>query len=264
MSVVNDVLKNLNQRQAQHKMLNSISFVYREEKKSPIMWWLLVSLALLLSLLMALVLYFPFADNINRLFIEDIAPIELPDNLFMIAPSNSNNTPVGIHSTAHINITSSKKNETKPLVSKTQQTQALEVAMAGIKSGDTQQVKSVLESTPKSIQDAIKLRLMLKEQPDQVLPYIERHYKNFLNQQDLLAIAAQAQQRAGEHKSALKLYESLIRSQPQDARWRVGFAISLEASGHKLDAKKMYNLALNMPQLPPALKRFSVNRLSNL
>jgi tetratricopeptide (TPR) repeat protein len=150
------------------------------------------------------------------------------------------------------------------IVTKTAQTIAVGKAVSYIKNGDNQAAKSILGKTPKVFQDEVKLRLMIKENPSFVFPYIKKNYLDYKFQIKLLAMAAQAEQRANNHSSAIALYKRLIAQQPKDARWRAGVAISLEMIGEIKAAKNMYLLAMNMPNLPLALKKFSAQRLTIL
>ncbi len=77
-------------------------------------------------------------------------------------------------------------------------------------------------------------------------------------------MAAQGEQRSGNHESAIQIYKILIPLQPKDARWRAGLAISLEALGDKERAQHLYQLALSMNNLPNSLRRFSEIRLASI
>jgi len=218
---------------------------------------------------------------------------ELPAELFLVesesafkpqSDSDLNNSSlseyegklIGNESVAKIVVDNTISNKTKPtekkeiknkslkLVTQSKQSKAVDVAIKSINSGDSQKAKSMLSQAPKSIRKEINLRLMIKENPGKVLNYIKENYQGYLFRPDLLAIAAQAQQRSGDHLAAISIYKKLIKIQPRDARWRAGMAISLEAVGEVKGAKKLYELALSMPNLPRALLVYSQARLKVL
>ncbi len=257
MSVVNDVLKNLDQRHAQEQMRDSVAYTFTQD--SPRSYWLLGSLLAALCLCAGFALNVWYQVNKNKL------SIDLPTNLFVLDEQLEPVLP--INKTAMVfnkPIAPKEVLVPKKMVTKTAQTVAVNKAVTYIKEGDDKAIKSILPETPKVFQDEVKLRLMIKENPSIVFQYIKDNYQNYLYQADLLAMAAQAEQRSNNHESAIELYKGLIVQQPKDARWRAGIAISLEISGKLKSAKHMYALAIKMPNLPLALKNFSKQRLAIL
>jgi len=284
MSLVNDVLKDLNQRHAQDRMALHASTVNVPSPKSKLILWLL--LAVTWSICIALTTFIVLQQN--------SAPkqnFELPAELFLVETEgvsklqstydfnnaslskykgklidNESVTEIVVDNTALIKSKTIEKKELKniKLVTQSKQSKAVNVAINSINSGDSQKARSMLAQAPKSIQKEINLRLMVKENPGEVLSYIKENYQGYLFRPDLLAIAAQAQQRSGDHLAAISIYKKLINMQPRDARWRAGMAISLEAVGEMKSAKKLYKLALSMPNLPRALLVYSQARLKAL
>jgi len=284
MSLVNDVLKDLNQRHAQDRMALHASTVNVPSPKSKLILWLL--LAVTWSICIALTTFIVLQQN--------SAPkqnFELPAELFLVETEgvsklqstydfnnaslskykgklidNESVTEIVVDNTALIKSKTIEKKELKniKLVTQSKQSKAVNVAINSINSGDSQKARSMLAQAPKSIQKEINLRLMVKENPGEVLNYIKENYQGYLFRPDLLAIAAQAQQRSGDHLAAISIYKNLINMQPRDARWRAGMAISLEAVGEMKSAKKLYKLALSMPNLPRALLVYSQARLKAL
>ena len=256
MSVVNDVLKNLNQRHAREAMQAAVPFSYEDEKPSSN--WLLVLLlsSLLICALMVINIWWQARyNNIS---------LNLPADLFLIDVPQEQVLAVNTKKTTPLAGQLSNKITDKKMVTRSAQTKAVDIVVSAIKAGDQQTVKSVLAKTPRVLRDEINLRLMLKENPQQVLPYIQGRHKRFHQQANLLAMAAQAEQRSGNHVSAIELYKRLIVLQPKDARWRAGIAISLENNGKTRAAQRMYSLAMNLPNLPKALQEFSQQRLNML
>mgnify|MGYP000559477569 CR=1 FL=1 len=307
MSVVNDVLKNLNQRHAQEHMAGYIPNLY-ENKPTPqyFLWFLFFSI-LSASIVIAVfqwqqpnyivqsielpsdlflleeekILYHNEPDQMLRenLSIKENIPSKLSLNkpsiekpiLGEVALDKAAEKKVIVHKTPVSKITEGivkkpspiKKSENS-IVNRSAQSQAVDQVVQALKEGNHKAVQVDLDKTPKLIQDEIKLRLMVKESPESVLPYLKANFINFSNNSSLLAMAAQAQQRTHQHFSAISIYKQLISIQPKDARWRAGLAISLEASGEKKAAKYMYKLALSMSGLPVSLTEFSKKRLSIL
>ncbi len=263
MSVVNDVLKNLDQRHAQEKLQEALPYRYETEKVNS--YWLP---AMLLSTLIACSM---MAVNIWLQVSQEKVTINLPEGLFNTDQVKRENvlseveplidTDPVIATLKETAVAKKSVKQANKLVQKTSKTKAIEKTVNAFKTGDDQAAKLAMLEAPKALQDEIRLRLMVKETPVNVLPYIQQHYPNFSKQADILAMAAQAEQRSGNHLSAINLYTQLISLQPKDARWRAGIAISFEVSGEKKAAKKMYLLAMNMPNLPSALYRFSQARL---
>jgi len=257
MSVVNDVLKNLDQRHAQEKMQAMAPFPY--DVPRPKSYWLLILLltSLLMCAVMAINIWWQAQHNkISVNLPADLFLIDVPQERPLLIDSKIDKQPV--------KTLIKKPDANQQMVTKTAQTQAVDVMVNAIKSGDEKTVKSVLAKTPRGLRDEISLRLMLKENPRQVYPYIKGRHKNFQQQANLLAMAAQAEQKSGNHVSAIELYKRLIVLQPRDARWRAGIAISLENNGKINAAKQMYALAMSLPNLPKALKDFSQQRLDTL
>ncbi len=273
MSVVNDVLKNLDQRHAQEKLQEALPYHYETEKINS--YWLP---AMLLSTLIACSI---MAVNVWLQVNQEKIIINLPEGLFntdqvkrqavtseVVEPLFDTDSVIALSKETPISkeITAAKiiHKNTNKLVQKTSQTKAIEKAVNAFKIGDDQAAKLAMVKAPKAVQDEIRLRIMVKENPENVMPYIQQQYPEFSKRADILAMAAQAEQRSGNHLSAINLYSKLISLKPKDARWRAGIAISLEVRGEKDAAKKMYLLAMKMPNLPSALYRFSQTRLELL
>ncbi len=297
MSVVNDVLKDLNQRHAKAEVVAAIPYMADEKKSSTLVLWALLFLILSISIVLAVKMWNDTGKkylSLNlpaELFLIDthilegrsdeekiagqiintsiaaqavIGHKELEANaeIYKITEDDIKSEQVDEKNIAANNIVANNIVENK--VVKTQQTKAVEKLMAAIESDNHEQITLNKNNLPQALAAEVTLRLMIKESPQDVLPYIKNNYIKFEQKADLLAMSAQAQQRAGLHISAIGLYKKLIVMQPEDARWRAGLAISLESIGKKEVAAKSYQLALSMDNLPTALQRFSQSRLVNL
>lgn len=290
MSVVNDVLKNLNQRHARENMARHIPHLYDSKPAPPYILWLVLAITLSLSLVVA-VFQWQQSNYVQQ-------SIELPSDLFLLDEKDAFHEPSQNNYLVSESITSQNKHtelnnektslkqaapekkssdnlsnqNIKPtlrrsnsaIVNKSQQSESVDQVVAALKVGNHEAVQADLSKTPKSIQGEIQLRMMVKESPEKVLPYINNNFGDYSKNPSLLAMAAQAQQRIQQHFSAISIYKQLIQVQPKDARWRAGIAISLEASGEVNAARRMYQLALSMPGLPRSLAAFSQKRLSAL
>lgn len=274
MSVVNDVLKNLDERKSIETSsgLNSMYFQHTNEHSKWVWVGLGVSIttcSILLILLMNPTM-FEFRSNTNHLVIpndifllnDDVMPKETNKNL----RQQTDAMPI---STAEIIQNPIKENVSLPksinnIVKETPESKATEKVVTAIQKGDINGVKSTFSDASKSIQNEVQLRLLLKESPHLVWLKIKQQHPNYLSKPRLLALSAQGQQRAGDHISAVNLYKKLIPLAPDDGRWRAGLAISLESLGEVESAKKLYQLALGMNELPFSLKRFIQHRLESL
>lgn len=267
MSVVNDVLKNLNERHAKELSVQSMPYLYEEGSSPQYGLWAVFAVIIAASILMGVKLWW----DSNQQFLVHSLPAELffaPKATEVDAPTEpsiKNDLP---QSSTAVKASSSVSQTSEPPVNtvavKTKETQVIEDAITAVQTGNTSKAKNLIKQTPRSIQDELKLHMMVKEQPKSVLPYIERNFPNFAQQPQLLALAAQGEQRSGNHQKAVNLYQQLIRMQPQQAKWRAGLGISLEAAGDAVSAARMYQLALSMDNLPIPLAKFSRNRLNIL
>ena len=77
-------------------------------------------------------------------------------------------------------------------------------------------------------------------------------------------LLASLYQKSGNHQDAISTYQSLIRSNSQQARWWVGMGLSHEAKGRYSEAVSSYKAALRLPELDSSLRQYSQNRINNL
>ena len=278
MSVVNDVLKNLDERKSIETSagLNSLYFQNSNEQSK---WlWVGLGVSLAMSTILLILLLKPEVFELKS----DSEQVVLPNDLFMLeneSPTQKETShpikeivtvtdPVVIKQDKVVNFPIQKNLDSKSsdneIVKKTQESKATETVMSAIKKGDMDKVKSTFSTASKNIQDEVQWRMLLKVNPQLVWPKIKQKYPDYLTQPRLLALSAQGQQRAGDHNSAVQLYKKLIPLEPSDGRWRAGLAISLESLGDTDNAKKLYNIALGMNNLPFSLMRFTQQRLEKL
>lgn len=152
----------------------------------------------------------------------------------------------------------------KSIVRKTDATRAEEQAIDAYEEGNIKTVKKLIQHTQPSIQENFKLRIMLKEDPEKVLPYLKRNKPNFASNGELLALAAQAQQRSGDYRTSAIYYQRLIKNTPSEPRWHAGLAISLDGLGERKKAAAIYRSVLKSSALPVPLRRFVQQRLTEL
>ena len=264
MSVVNDVLKNLNERHAKELSVQSMPYLYEEGSSPQYGLWAVFALIIAASILMGVKLWW----DSNQQFLVHSLPAELFFAPKSAEVESSSKPPIKndlVESkTASKSVSQTSESPANTVAVKTKETQVIEEAITAVQTGNSSKAKNLIKQTPRSIQDELKLHMMVKDQPESVLPYIERNFPNFAQQPQLLALAAQGEQRSGNHKKAVNLYQQLIRMQPQQAKWRAGLGISLEAAGDTVSAARMYQLALSMDNLPVPLAKFSRHRLNTL
>ena len=150
--------------------------------------------------------------------------------------------------------------EPTQIINKSKSTQAEEQAVSALAKGQSEAVKQALVHTDPLMQHNLTLRLMLKAEPEAVVPYLRRNVPDFAQHTELLALAAQAQQRTSQHQQAAVLYKQLLTRQPHDVRWQAGLAISLDGIGDAQSARILYRKILTVPALPSALRQFVKSR----
>ena len=75
------------------------------------------------------------------------------------------------------------------------------------------------------------------------------------------ALLAAAWQRAGNHVAAARSYRRALEADPERSAWWLGLAISSEADGRLLEARRAYRNALTHGGLDAQLRSFAVTRL---
>jgi hypothetical protein len=147
-------------------------------------------------------------------------------------------------------------------IEKTDSSKAMEKVLESVNNGSVVSAAKANQAMDANEHPVVRARLLMAANPDQVLPYLQRAVPDFMQDPDLLSIAAQSEQKQARHNAAIKFYQQLIHLQPTDARWRAGLAISLDALGNQRDALRLYELALGMGNLPPALANFVQKRIT--
>lgn len=272
MSVVNDVLKNLNERHAKEMSVQSFPYSSTGQEGNHIGFMTLITLVVVVSIvsvILAVKLWQSDASSSIRL--------SLPADLFMSpeksaevqpdvsSPVMSQSDPVPLNAEKPLqkeSVLEAKKE--LPIAKKTKQTVHIEQAVSALKKGNEKDTKSLIDQSPRHVKDELTLHMMVKHEPERVHQYIQKQFPDYLNHPTLLALATQGEQRSGRHQQAVNLYQQLIRLQPKQARWRAGMAISLESVGDRDNAKRMYQVALSMKGLPASLMNFSRRRLKQL
>lgn len=105
---------------------------------------------------------------------------------------------------------------------------------------------------------------LLSNRPEDVWPIIKDEYPEYFNNIRLLALSAQGQQRSGQHRSALYLYQRLNSLDPENANWLIASAISLDQLGKRKLAFSLYSQALDVKDISPSLRDFSQKRIKLL
>lgn len=81
---------------------------------------------------------------------------------------------------------------------------------------------------------------------------------------DYHALLASYYQQLGRYERAVERYSSLLESNPNQAPWWVGMAISLDRLTRYEDAALAYRQALALPSIPSSLAQFARQRLEQL
>ncbi|MFT5593876.1 MAG: hypothetical protein ACI8SR_002263 [Oceanicoccus sp.] len=108
------------------------------------------------------------------------------------------------------------------------------------------------------------IKTLMINEPEKVWPYIQKLLPKSNDNVSLLALGAQGEQRSNNHRTALSLYETLSEIEPNEAKWKVGSAISLDALSEEKQAIKFYEQSLELSPLPPALYNFVRQRIDKL
>lgn len=314
MSVIHDVLKNLDAKQ-NNQQASGIP-LFTAQKKSARWWWPLLAVSVLLNIAALTYYFWPrpaplvLADEVFMAPVAAAEPELLSDTEDAGQLEMQNNAQTEIMPGAETRVPQPDNNAPQTAASSVQQTPAAAVVPAPVaapitaqstpvavsaakpaavqkpaavvqveKTASSKAMENVLDAVSKGApvsqnnasqamegneHPVVRARLLMASQPDQVVPYLQRIAPDFMQDADLLSIAAQAEQKQSRHTSAVNYYQQLIRLQPADARWRVGLAISLDAMGNRTDALRLYELAMGMGNLPPALMNFLQKRIAVL
>jgi len=312
MSIVNDVLRNIEQRKQSISISSDSAVYYKTDNSKPFYYWLALIVSVIIS--MGLIVFTVMQYQINgNDFSQDL--LTLPEDLFIVSEEGMVNAGYekseidaikSLETTDNVSsisgipepvidqplLTNTKDKPANPLpknittdtsrlsrqpasssqnsassqvvANETVSSKATENVVAALNSRDINSVESQVKLASLKVQNDVKIRRMMKNNPDQVMPYLKNNFTNFSKTPSILALAAQGEQRSGNHINAIQIYKKLIPLQPKDARWRAGLAISLEAIGDTARAQNLYQLALSMNNLPASLRRFSTSRLSSI
>lgn len=292
MSVIHDVLQNLDAKRA--ALTASPLPVNAQPQSRRLGLWLGISLSLLFNLLLLVYLFWPVSEPVPELPPEVFSlqnPSPEPENIAQqntvaeISPAASNpvtSSPGPINKIADIQptavpapvpstpVVNTQKAPVAPearqaaavQIEKTDSSKAMEKVLESVNNGASLSPAKANLALDINEHPVVRARLLMASDPDQVLPYLQRAVPDFMQDSDLLSIAAQSEQKQARHTTALKFYQQLIHLQPADARWRAGLAISLDAMGNQRDALRLYELAIGMGNLPPALANFVQKRIN--
>lgn len=288
MSIIHDVLQNLD---VKHAALTSTPLSHNAMPQPRRLGvWLGISVSLLVNLVLLIYIFWPVHQPVPALPPEvfslqnpppsqpavDIAQQNTPDvnNPTVSSPPQNDKTPALQPETLPVQVLAPVLHTTKPPVAqatrpsaavqieKTDSSKAMEKVLESVNNGAPLSPAKAHLALDINEHPVVRARLLMASDPDQVLPYLQRAVPDFMQDSDLLSIAAQAEQKQARHNTALKFYQQLIHLQPADARWRAGLAISLDAMGNQKDALRLYELAMGMGNLPPALANFVQKRIN--
>lgn len=111
----------------------------------------------------------------------------------------------------------------------------------------------------------IKTRLLLMEkQPAEAALLLNNNPPVIATDPEYFELLASSYQQGGEHQNAIETYQQLIRHDRNIARWWAGMGISHEALGNVNEAVASFQAAMQSPDLEPALRQYSQNRIRYL
>lgn len=301
MSVVNDILKDLHQRRRQHHYIPNIPFDYGEDDVSKINAFKPHFIFIAIIIFIGLMLYFAMLSfsSQQELSVEEDAVNSLPttvtdtitndDDAIIALPALASSTE---EEPVHINavevkasllvadeikpsyqpvLVEEKHSKTKPLTSEIRHTEPKKISNINkLETAKNSDVKSKAnergkEPVIKSIQnDELLIRKLMVSQPEKVWPYIQKLLPKTNNKISLIAMGAQGEQRSKNHKNAIDLYKALAEIEPNEPKWRVGAAISLDALSKYDDALIEYQRSLSSNTLPAPLYSFVKQRITQL
>ena len=105
---------------------------------------------------------------------------------------------------------------------------------------------------------------ILRANPGNVFPLIQSTVPDYHTSIHYLALSAQGEQRTGRFESALDLYKQLIKLDNKDPKWKIGAAISLDKLNQPDLALPLYIKASQTRQLPQTLMQFSLRRIAQI
>lgn len=294
MSVIHDVLQNLDVKHA--ALTSTPSSLNAAPLPGRLGLWLGISLSLLFNLLLLGYLFWPINAPVpelppevfslpNPVSAQAAANIAQQNTTTEISPATISPAVIGaepINKIADIQpaavpapvpstpVVNTQKTPAAPAarqaaavqIEKTDSSKAMEKVLESVNNGAPLSPAKASLALDINEHPVVRARLLMASDPDQVLPYLQRAVPDFMQDSDLLSIAAQSEQKQARHNTALKFYQQLIHLQPADARWRAGLAISLDAMGNQRDALRLYELAIGMGNLPPALANFVQKRIN--
>ena len=300
MSVVNDILKDLHQRRRQHHYIPNIPFDYGEDDVSKINAFK-PHFIIVITIFIGLMLYFAMLsfNSQQELSVEEDAANSLPttvtdtitndDDTSIVLSTLASSTeeepalnnaveakaqlPVSdeMEPTYQPVLVEEKHSKTKPLLSELRHADPKKISNinkketaknSDVKSKDNERGK---EPVIKSIQnDELLIRKLMVSQPEKVWPYIQKLLPKTNNRISLIAMGAQGEQRSKNHQNAIDLYKALAEIEPNEPKWRVGAAISLDALSKYDDALIEYQRSLRSNQLPAPLYSFVKQRIIQL
>ncbi|MFC3152347.1 tetratricopeptide repeat protein [Litoribrevibacter euphylliae] len=152
--------------------------------------------------------------------------------------------------------------------SKTREVQLYEKALASFQQGDVLRSEALVDelltdfNQPKYM--ALKARLLLRKTPKVLVNYLDQQNVDITSSSELLALAASAYQRQGDHLRAVKAYDLLVQRQPEDGRWWLAMAFSLEALEALDKSYRAYSLALQSGTLPASGREFAARKSNQI
>jgi MSHA biogenesis protein MshN len=144
---------------------------------------------------------------------------------------------------------------------------ALARAYAGL--GDYSRALALLDERPEPYGDPetarLKAQLLLKQgRPEQAEQALGAVPSNATEEPEWLGVQAAVKQRQGKHAEAVELYRKATSRQPEEMKWWLGLAISLEAGERYEEARAAYHHIAVHGVASPEIKAYVLQRLTAL
>lgn len=165
--------------------------------------------------------------------------------------------------------TSSASTVKNPLSkNKTKEVRLYEQALDSFQQGDVLRSEALVDELLAKYEQpkyqALKARLLLLKSPKAMVTYLDQQKVDIASSSELLALAASAYQREDDHLRAVKAYDLLVQRQPNDGRWWLAMAFSLEALDALDKSYRAYSLALQSGTLPASGREFAARKASQI
>lgn len=284
MSLINQMLKDIDKRQAGKGLSYSVDQGLRAAAGTPSRSWVLVVIlaALLTAAFMTLVYWDRITGPKPAANPIPMATSLAPPPAGVVAPATPTTEPVTQPPREPVTMQSAAPSRSaaadaekpgqvlKAPTVEQQSVNLLRKAETQVRSGQLKDAQATLEqalAVYSANQDARILlsRIQLQEgQLDSAIATLRQGLSDRGNAAEYHATLGQLLQRKEQHDDAIAQYVLALKRSPNNAQWLVGLAISLQAKGQLNAAAEAYQQALDIGTLPAGLASFADQRLRQI